>query len=243
MRLGMLIDLARCIGCNACAVACKMENETPTGKFNTWIESWDVKDENGYIRRANVPKQCNHCDNPVCVEVCPTEASYIAEDGTVQVDFEKCIGCQACIAACPYQVRWLDEESNTVHKCTFCHHRTTNGMLPACVMMCVAGARMFGDLDDPESDISKRMAEVETEVLMPETEMGPAIYYIGLDKTLGMERVSAVHQGGNVKTPFGADAAATDEAAAEPAEEAAAETTDEAVEEPAEETAEETTEA
>ena len=135
MRLGMLIDLARCIGCNACAVACKMENETPTGKFNTWIESWDVKDENGYIRRANVPKQCNHCDNPVCVEVCPTEASYIAEDGTVQVDFEKCIGCQACITACPYQVRWLDEESNTVHKCTFCHHRTTNGMLPACVMM------------------------------------------------------------------------------------------------------------
>lgn len=231
MRLGMLIDLAKCIGCNACAVACKMENDTPTGKFNTWIESWDVRDENGYVRRANVPKQCNHCDNPVCVEVCPTEASYIAEDGTVQIDQEKCINCGACITACPYEVRWVDEDSNTVRKCTFCHHRTENGMLPACVMMCVAGARMFGDLDDPDSDISKKMAEVETEVLMPETEMGPAIYYVGLDKTLGMERVSAVHQGGNVKTPYGADdAAATSDEDETEAAEAEAETDEETAE-------------
>ena len=160
MRLGMLIDLARCIGCNACAVACKMENETPTGKFNTWIESWDVKDENGYIRRANVPKQCNHCDNPVCVEVCPTEASYIAEDGTVQVDFEKCIGCQACIAACPYQVRVHNEKTGTVDKCRFCtvSAETSGTKMCSCVEACLTGARIFGDLDDPASDISKEIA-------------------------------------------------------------------------------------
>ena len=202
MRLGMLIDLSRCIGCNACAIACRMENETPLTKFNTWIESWDVKDEAGYIRRANMPKQCNHCDKPVCVDVCPTGASYVAEDGTVQIDLEKCIGCDACIAACPYEVRWHNDEDSKVHKCTFCHHRSSQGMMPACVTMCVAGARIFGDLDDPESDISKRLAEVEAEVLMPETELGPQIYYVGLDKTMAMERVSNVWKGGNVKTPL-----------------------------------------
>ena len=158
MRLGMLIDLAKCIGCNACVVACRLENETPLTKFNTWIESWDVEDGNGYVRRSNVPKQCNHCDNPACVEACPTGASYIAEDGTVQIDDEKCVGCDACVAACPYEARYHVDDENIVRKCTFCHHRTQFGMLPACVGACVAGARMFGDLNDPDSDISKAIA-------------------------------------------------------------------------------------
>lgn len=201
-RFGMLIDLAKCIGCNACVVACKMENETPLSKFNTWIESWDVRDGNGYVRRANVPKQCNHCENPACVEVCPTQASYIAEDGTVQIDLEKCIGCDACMVACPYEARWHNDETNVVQKCTFCEHRIAEGMLPACVGGCVAGARVFGDLNDPESDIAKRLAEVQTEVLLPDSGMDPKIYYIGLDATLAMERVSNIQQGGNVKTPY-----------------------------------------
>ena len=203
MRLGMLIDLAKCIGCNACVVACRLENETPLTKFNTWIESWDVEDGNGYVRRSNVPKQCNHCDNPACVEACPTGASYIAEDGTVQIDDEKCVGCDACVAACPYEARYHVDDENIVRKCTFCHHRTQLGMLPACVGACVAGARRFGDLNDPDSDISKAIAAAgETDVLLPEAGLGPEIHYIGLNSALAMKRVSNVQQGGNVKTPY-----------------------------------------
>ena len=135
-RLGMLIDLSLCIGCNACVVACKRENDVPLTKFNTWIESFDVERPDGRIARANVPKQCNHCEDAPCVKVCPTGASYKAEDGTVQVDMEKCIGCKYCMAACPYQVRY-QLDSGEVQKCTFCHHRTTEGMLPMCVSTCV----------------------------------------------------------------------------------------------------------
>ena len=119
-KLGMLIDLALCIGCNACVVACKYENGVPADKFNTWIESFDVERPDGRIARANVPKQCNHCEDAPCVRVCPTGASYKAEDGTVQVD-PKCIGCKYCMAACPYQARY-QLESGEVEKCTFCHH-------------------------------------------------------------------------------------------------------------------------
>ena len=203
MRLGMLIDLAKCIGCNACVVACRLENETPLTKFNTWIESWDVEDGNGYVRRSNVPKQCNHCDNPACVEACPTGASYIAEDGTVQIDDEKCVGCDACVAACPYEARYHVDDENIVRKCTFCHHRTSNGLLPACAATCVNQARIFGDLNDPESDISKRLAAAgNAAVLLPESEYGPNVYYLGLDEALSLPRMSAVHKGGNVLTPF-----------------------------------------
>ncbi len=201
-KLGMLIDLSRCIGCNACTIACKMENEVPLTQFNTWIESWDVEDSD-YIRRANVPHLCNHCDNPACVHVCPTAASYVADDGTVQIDVDKCIGCKYCMSACPYGVRWLSEETGDVHKCTFCHHRSSNGLLPACVSQCVTTARIFGDLNDPESEISKRIKEAKgTEVLLSDLGLEPVVHYIGLDKTQGMTRVSAVCKGGNVKVPY-----------------------------------------
>lgn len=201
-KLGMLIDLSHCIGCNACVVACKMENEVPLTKFNTWIESWDV-DDNGSIRRANLPKLCNHCENPACVHVCPTGASHVAEDGTVQIDDEKCIGCKYCMAACPFGVRWANDETGDIHKCTLCEHRTQYGLLPACVGNCVTGARIFGDLNDADSEISKKLAAAgTTEVLLPDLGMEPSVRYIGLDKTQGMQRVSAVHQGGNVKTPY-----------------------------------------
>lgn len=108
-KLGMLIDLSLCIGCNACTVACKRENDVPLGAFNTWIESFDVERPDGRIARANVPKQCNHCADAPCVKVCPTGASYVADDGTVQIDAEKCIGCKYCLAACPYQARYATE--------------------------------------------------------------------------------------------------------------------------------------
>lgn len=201
-RLGMVVDLALCIGCNACAVACKQENDVPLTKFNTWVESWDV-DDGGRISRANLPKLCNHCENPACVSVCPTGASYVADDGTVQIDVSKCIGCKYCMAACPFGVRYTNDETGDVHKCTFCHHRTANGLLPACAGTCVTHARLFGDLNDPESDVSKRLAEADdAQVLFADRGMNLSVHYLGLDKMMGMERVSAVHKGGNVKTPY-----------------------------------------
>ena len=201
-RLGMLIDLSLCIGCNACAVACKEENDVPLTHFNCWVESWDVEDVEGRVRRANLPKQCNHCANPACVAACPVDATFVVEDGTVQVDEEKCIGCGACVAACPYEARYINAELNVVQKCTFCHHRSSNGLLPACVGTCVSNARVFGDLNDPDSDISRRLAEADVEVLLPEAGLEPQLYYVGLDDTLAMRRRSAVHKGGNVLVAY-----------------------------------------
>ena len=201
-RLGMAIDLALCIGCNACAVACKMENGVGLGHFNTWVESWDV-DRDGDVRRASVPKLCNHCANPACVSVCPTGASYVDADGSVQIDAGKCIGCKYCMAACPYGVRYLVEETGDVHKCTFCHHRSSNGLLPACVGTCVTKARVFGDLNDPDSDVSKLLAEAGGgEVLLADMGMEPSVRYVDLEETMALKRVSAVHKGGNVLTPY-----------------------------------------
>ena len=200
-RLGMLLDLSLCIGCNACVVACKYENGVPADKFNTWIESFDVERPDGRIARANVPKQCNHCEDAPCVRVCPTGASYKAEDGTVQVDPEKCIGCKYCMAACPYQARY-QLESGEVEKCTFCHHRSSQGMLPACVATCVTHARYFGDLNDPDSDISKKLAEKGGEALYADLGLNPSVCYIGLSETNAMPEASAVHRGGNVIKPY-----------------------------------------
>ncbi len=197
-RLGMLIDLSTCVGCNACAVACKMENDTPHNCFSTWVDSWDA---GAYpeVYRANLPKLCNHCDNPACQTVCPTGATFTTDEGVVLVDPERCIGCKYCMAACQYQVRWQDPDTGTVSKCTFCYHRTSKGMQPKCVSTCITKSRLFGDLNDPNSDISQRLAEVEAEKLLPEIHGGVAVYYVGLSQTLGAPEASAVCQGGNIK--------------------------------------------
>ncbi len=200
-RYGMLIDLAACIGCNACAVACKEENDVPLGSFNVWVESWDV-DDGVTARRANVPKQCNHCADAPCVAVCPTKATYVTDEGVVLVDAEKCIGCGACLAACPFGARYLID-SGEAQKCTFCYHRTQYGLLPACVATCVTKARLFGDMGDPESDVSKRLAEVESETLYPDLGLDLAVRYVGLSEAEALPRVSAVHKGGNVIKPYG----------------------------------------
>lgn len=197
-RLGMLIDLTRCIGCNACVVACKQENEVPLTKFNTWIESFDVERDDGRIARANLPKQCNHCQDAPCVKVCPTKASHYAQDATVQIDQDKCIGCKYCMAACPYQVRY-QLDTGEVQKCTFCHHRTSVGLLPACVGTCVGYARSFGDLNDPESDISKQLVKCGGgEVLYEDLGLHPSLHYISLTSIEAMPKASAIHRGGNV---------------------------------------------
>jgi len=152
-RYAMTIDLSLCVGCAACAVACKMENQVPPGVHRLWIREREL----GVFPDLTVefrPEQCLLCANPPCVPVCPTGASYQTEDGLVLVDSRKCIACGACVAACPYEARYL-HPAGYVDKCTFCQHRLEKGRLPACVETCPTGCRAFGDLDDPESPVAK----------------------------------------------------------------------------------------
>lgn len=201
-KLGMLIDLSLCIGCNACTVACKMENDVPLKKFNTWVETWDVEKDDA-VCRASVSHLCNHCEDAPCVHVCPTGASYRNEDGVVLVDTSRCIGCKYCMAACPFHARWQNDETGEVHKCTFCYHRTSNGLLPACVGTCVTKSRVFGDLNDPKSDISQQLAKASGgEVLLSDLNLKPHVYYVGLEETQSLPVASAVHKGGNVYKPY-----------------------------------------
>ena len=150
----IVTDLNRCTGCLACTVACKAQNGAPIGNF--WIRAMRV----GPTPKADgcgdwpdvdmyfLPMQCQHCATPECTEVCPTGASVKMDDGTIQIDKEACIGCQACVSACPYGVRYLNEELNVVEKCTLCEQLVDKGELPACVAQCGGRARFFGDLDE-----------------------------------------------------------------------------------------------
>ena len=152
-RLTLAIDLNRCMNCKACNAACKEQNDVGIGYFWTWVDrkqSDRLEEDNGAPSHDfyYLPMQCQHCDNPECVQVCPTEASHIASDGTVQIDKAKCIGCQFCAMACPYGVRYLNEEERVVEKCTLCEQKIAQGELPQCVSQCGGLARFFGDLDE-----------------------------------------------------------------------------------------------
>ncbi len=129
-----------------------------------------------------VPKLCNHCTRPACVQVCPTGATYKSVDGAVLIDHDYCIGCRYCIQACPYGARFFNEERQVTDKCTWCYHRITKAMMPACVEVCPASARIFGDLNNPHSAISEFIHENRVEVLRPETGNGPNVFYVGIDK-------------------------------------------------------------
>lgn len=164
MQLAIVTDLDRCVGCLVCTVACKLENDVPVGNY--WqkvlrvgpnpIKAGDVFPN---VEMYFLPVGCQHCENPPCVTVCPTKASQKLADGTVQIDKAKCIGCQLCIKACPYGVRYFNEVTKVVEKCTMCSQLTEQGQEPVCVSGCTGRARFFGDLDDPNSKASKRLKE------------------------------------------------------------------------------------
>jgi tetrathionate reductase subunit B len=138
----------------------------------------DAKVERAFF----VPKLCNHCTHPACVQVCPTGATYRTDDGVVVIDHKYCIGCQYCVQACPYGARFFNEEKQVTDKCTWCYHRITKGLQPACVAVCPVGARIFGDLHDKQSPVNEFIRNNRTRVLKPETGNAPNVYYVGLDK-------------------------------------------------------------
>lgn len=205
MRYAMAIDIKRCTGCNSCSVACKVENNLPNEIW--WNRILTVGGEKmdspkgtfPNLKMQFLPINCQHCENPSCVKACPVGATYKRkEDGIVIQDYDKCIGCRYCMVACPYsgvrQFNWKEPEYaidgemgdisvtphqyNTVEKCTFCTHRLAEGLLPACIETCPTRARTFGNIDDPNSDVSKAVKGRNYFHLMEEKGTKPSVYYL-----------------------------------------------------------------
>ena len=181
MQYGFVIDHASCIGCHACTVACKAENDVPVGNFRTAVKYTEVG-KFPEIRRHFLVQRCNHCSDAPCVTICPVNALEKRPDGIVDVDRDACIGCRACMQACPYDAIYLNEDLGAVEKCHFCAHRIDRGLEPACVTVCPVGAIIPGDLDDPESKASLMILNNDTAVRRAEQGTGPNVHYIGADE-------------------------------------------------------------
>jgi Fe-S-cluster-containing dehydrogenase component len=178
-RMGMAIDTRTCVGCTACVVACKTENDVAEGFARDWITS-ELVGQFPSLQMEIRSERCNHCEEAACVSACPTGASYYGPGGTIQVDPDKCTGCKACIAACPYGARFVDPRTNTVDKCTFCAHRGQDGgaWTTACQEVCPTESIYFGDLNDPGSEISRVLATRKSHTLLPEAGTKPKVFYL-----------------------------------------------------------------
>lgn len=175
-KYGIIIDTSKCIDCKACMIACKVENHVPEGYWRNWIRPyWDMA---GGGKTEFQPGQCMQCDGPSCVAACPVDATYKQADGLVVIDPKKCIGCGNCVTACPYGARYRNPNLHIVDKCDFCRDRLSRGEEPACVVTCPTKSRIFGDLNDPESEVS-RIVETEklVRVIAPHINTRPNIYY------------------------------------------------------------------
>jgi Fe-S-cluster-containing dehydrogenase component/formate-dependent nitrite reductase membrane component NrfD len=182
VRYGFVIDHRRCIGCHACTVACKEENQVPLGAFRTWVK-YVEKGTFPHTRRYFSVLRCNHCDNAPCVTICPTVALYRRPDGVVDFDGARCIGCKSCMQACPYDALYIDPSTNTAAKCHYCAHRLEVGLEPACVVVCPERAIIAGDLDQPSTEIARLVAREQVEVRKPEQGTRPKVYYIGAESS------------------------------------------------------------
>lgn len=177
-KWGKVIDQTRCIGCHACTVACKSENEVPLSVTRTYVKYVDV----GIFpqaRRSFQVTRCNQCDDAPCTTACPTTAMYRRPDGIVDFDKRICIGCKACIAACPYDAIFLNPEDHSAEKCNFCAHRIDQGLEPACVVVCPTEAILVGDLNDPTSKVAQIVNREPVAVRRPEKETRPKLFYKG----------------------------------------------------------------
>jgi len=188
MNYGFVIDNRSCIGCHACSTACKSENAVPVGVNRTWVKYTEEGRYPDVLRHFQVTR-CNHCEKPPCVAICPVTAMFQQPDGIVGFDGDSCIGCKACLQACPYDAIYIDPESGTAAKCHYCGHRVSVGMEPACVVVCPTQSIVAGDLDDPTSQISLLKAGQETSVRKPEQNTRPNVFYVdgaqvSLDPTL-----------------------------------------------------------
>ena len=205
MNYGMVIDLQRCMGCQTCSTSCKLSNDVPDGIWWTRVltDGGDFIDtgsgEYPQASMRHIPVSCQHCENPACVKVCPVGATYKdIETGIVRQDYDKCIGCRMCMSACPYNgvrsFNWEEpvfhmdyamgskdapeHQQHVVEKCTFCYHRTSQGIEPACMHLCVGRARFWGDLDDPTSEVSRLLAERSHKRLLEDRGTEPSTYYL-----------------------------------------------------------------
>jgi len=176
----MVIDLQKCIACQACTMACIMENAVPEDSFRTFVPTYEVH-EGKQTATYMLPRLCNHCTKPPCVPVCPVGATFKLKDGVVAVDGDRCVGCGYCVQACPYEARFVNHDTGKADKCTFCLHRAEAGLLPACVETCVGGARIFGDMNNPNSAVRKLAEQNKLKVLKPESGTQPNVFYLGLD--------------------------------------------------------------
>ena len=180
MQYGFVIDHRRCIGCHACTVACKAENEVPLGNFRTWVK-YVEKGTFPEVKRHFAVLRCNHCTDAPCVTICPVNALEKRKDGIVDIDRDICIGCRACMQACPYDALHLNEDTGSVEKCHYCAHRVEKGLEPACVIVCPEQAIISGDFHDPNSKPSRLMAEQPSMRRRVEQNTGPNVAYIGVE--------------------------------------------------------------
>jgi tetrathionate reductase subunit B len=197
---GMIIDIDKCIGCGNCVRACSQENGVPKGYFRTWVERYQVDDDqrpkvespeggmHGFpplqregVKSFYVPKLCNQCANSPCVQVCPVGATFVSPDGVVLVDKEYCLGCRYCIQACPYGCRYLHPETKTVDKCSLCYHRITKGLTTACCENCPTGARQLVDFKNPKDPVHEFLRAHKVQVLKPHMATEAKVYYTNLD--------------------------------------------------------------
>jgi len=172
------MDTRRCIGCHSCTVACRTWNELPIDLIYNPVVTDGPAGRYPHVHMNYMPLICMHCAEPACVGACPTGASQQDEDGIVWIESEKCIGCKACIQACPYNARHMNNIERVVAKCNFCKDRVREGKEPHCVKTCHQRARIFGDLDDPDSEVSKLVNSVNTVRLLEELGTDPQVYYI-----------------------------------------------------------------
>lgn len=177
MRYAMAVDTRKCVGCSDCVVACQTENNVPIGSCRDWV----VEVVDGTFPQLEIEirsERCNHCANAPCVRCCPTGASHYSDGGTVLVNSRKCIGCGACIASCPYDARYPHPDGYP-DKCTFClPNRVQKGLKPACVAVCPTKCLHFGDLEDPNSDVSRVLKNRKWKTLIPEAGTNPHLYFL-----------------------------------------------------------------